>query len=340
LRLVIVGGGLVGLTLARLVIGRGEEPEVLERQPPGRWQPRPFMLPFHGFDALRAASLLDGVRGIGWDIAPDREGVPVAIAADFIGVLELMAEGVPVHHGQEVVGLLQDGGRIVGVQARDARGEREIAADLVVACDGVRSPVRDMAGIAAVLTPDDGGHLSFMSPTVIDRPFAMAYQSNGRQVGLLGWPQGSAGWWDIERIGREAALAPGLEAFRRSFARLLPPAAAALEGLTSMDQVAYREVTEVRCPVWWRPGVVVIGDAAHFLGPEAGIGAGMGLADALALADAIAAHPDDPDEACRHYERWHGPRVRPYETIGAAGGRIAPSQAGERPAAERWPPVD
>jgi 2-polyprenyl-6-methoxyphenol hydroxylase-like FAD-dependent oxidoreductase len=340
MRVVIVGGGLAGLTLARLLRGQGMAPEVLEREPAGRWLPRPFMLPYHGFDALRAAAVLDAVRAIGWDIAPDHDGTPVAVAADFVRVVGLVADGVPVRHGQEVTGLLEDGGRVCGVRARDERGERELPADLVVACDGVRSPVRGMAGLDAQLTPDDGGHLSFMSPTVIDRPFAMAYQSNGRQVGLLGWPEGSAGWWDIDRVGRDAALAPGLEAFKRSFARLLPPASAALEGLTSMDQVVYREVTEVRCPSWWRPGVVVIGDAAHFLGPEAGIGAGMGLGDALALAEAVAEHPEDPDAACRHYEHWHGPAVRPYETIGAAGGRIAPRAAAERPAAERWPPVD
>ena len=57
-----------------------------------------------------------------------------------------------------------------------------------------------------------------MSPAVIDRPFALHYQADGRQVGLLGWPDGSAGWWDIERCGREAALAPGLDAFRAAFA--------------------------------------------------------------------------------------------------------------------------
>ena len=340
MRVVIVGGGLAGLTLARLLRTQGREPVVLERQPAGRWLPRPFMLPYQGFEALRAASILDAVRAIGWDIAPDRDGRPVAVAADFVRVVGLVAEGVPVAYGQEVTGLLEDGGRVCGVRVGDEGGERELRADLVVACDGVRSPVRGMAGLAAQLTTDDSGHLSFMSPAVIDRPFAMAYQSNGRQVGLLGWPEGSAGWWDIDRVGREAALAPGLEAFKRSFARLLPPAAAALEGLTSMDQVVYREVTEVRCPSWWRPGVVVIGDAAHFIGPEAGIGAGMGLGEALALAGAIAEHPRDPDAACRHYEHWHGPAVRPYETIGAAGGRMAPHAPGERPAAERWPPVD
>jgi 2-polyprenyl-6-methoxyphenol hydroxylase-like FAD-dependent oxidoreductase len=228
----------------------------------------------------------------------------------------------------------------VGLHVTGPDGDETLETDLVVACDGVRSPVREMAGIQAELTPDEGGHLSFMTGQVVDRSFAMAYQSNGKQVGMLGWPTGSGGWWDIERVGAEVALSPGLDAFKRSYARLLPPGAPALEGLTSMDQLSYREVTEVRCREWWRPGVVVIGDAAHFLGPEAGIGAGLGLGDALAMAIAIERNRADADGACRDYEMWRRPATAPYEAIGAAGGRMVPAGAGGRPDAERWPPVD
>src|SRR5690348_3818026 len=106
MHVVVVGGGLAGLTLARLLRARGLGPVVLEREPAGRWMARPFMLPFHGFDALRAASVLDAIRAIGWDIAPGRDGTPVAIAADFVRVVGLVADGVPVRNGQEVTGLL------------------------------------------------------------------------------------------------------------------------------------------------------------------------------------------------------------------------------------------
>jgi 2-polyprenyl-6-methoxyphenol hydroxylase-like FAD-dependent oxidoreductase len=86
------------------------------------------------------------------------------------------------------------------------------------------------------------------------------------------------------------------------------------------------------------PGVVVIGDAAHAVGPESGLGAGLGLGDAHALAIAVERNPDDPDKACRDYETWRRPAVDPYLAMGAAGARIV--RGGERPPEERWPPPE
>lgn len=338
MRVLIVGAGAAGLALARSLERRGVAPVVFDRAPPGAWAPRPFMPPYHGFDALEDAGVLARVRAESWEIAPRGDGVPVALAAPFVRVMEILAEGVTVRHGAEVTGLLRDDAdRVTGVRVRDGGGaEEDLAADLVVACDGVRSPLRDMAGLEARLELAEGAHLSFMTDVVIDRPFALHYQSDGRQIGLLGWPTGSAGWWDIERVGAEAVRAPGIAAFREAFARIHPAAEPSLAALTSTDQLVYREVTEVHAERWWVPGLVIIGDAAHAVGPEAGLGAGLGLGDAHALAIAIERNPDDPDQACTDYETWRRPVVAPYEAIGAAGSRIA--RGGEKPPEEVWPP--
>ena len=70
MRTVIVGGGMVGLTLARLLRAAGEDPVVLERMPAGGYQRRPFLLGFQGFPTLEELGLLERVRAEGWDIAP------------------------------------------------------------------------------------------------------------------------------------------------------------------------------------------------------------------------------------------------------------------------------
>ena len=332
MRVVIVGGGMAGAVLAGALRRRGVEPVVLERGPATATIPGPIMLPYQAYDALADLGLLEEVRAAGRPIAPQADGTPVAIAVARQALIDALRRDVPIRFDTTVTGLLRDGDRIAGVETDGG----PIAADLVVGADGSRSPVREMAGIAAEVRPAPGAGLSFRSPVQLDVPFAMAYQSDGRQVGVLSWSGGSAGWWQIDRIGREAALAPGVEAYRRAFGRLLPAAAPALEGVTSVDQLVYREVIEVRCETWWAPGVALIGEAAHAIDPEAGVGAGLGFGDALALAVAIAG-ASDPDAACRDYEFWRRPVVAPYEAIGAAGARIA--RGGEKPDEERWPPV-
>jgi len=309
---------------------------VIERGPATRMIPGPIMLPFQAFDPLADAGLFEDVRAAGRDIAAGPDGTPVAIAVRRQVILEALLDGADVAHDHEVVDLIRADDRVMGVRVRSHAGERDLPADLVVGADGVRSRVRSLAGFAADLRDVPGATLSFRSPVESDVPFAMRYLADGRQVGLLGYPGGSAGWWQIDGVGRDAALAPGVAAFTAAFARLLPAAEPALAGVRGEDQLLYRIVTEVRCPTWWRPGVVLIGEAAHAIDPETGIGSGLGMGDALALAVAVVSAGDDPDRAASEYERWRRPAVAPYEVVGAEGTRIA--RGGPLPDEERWPP--
>ena len=304
---------------------------MLERMPAGAYQKRPFLLGFQGFPTLDELGLLERVRAGGRDIAPGPDGVPTAICIEVGKLLAAIGEDVPVAHERSVTALLREDGRVTGVVAEGPDGPQEIPADLVVACDGMHSPVRAMAGLQAEVRALADATLTWMSPVVIDRSFGMRYLSDGGQMGLMGWPEGSAGWRTIDRVGREAAMAPGVEAFRASFAALMPEAAEALEGVTSTGQLLYQEPAVLRAARWWAPGVVLIGDAAHFFGPETGVGAGLGLGDAHALARAHRRRPRRP-----------GRRVRPLRDL--AGARHPPLRGG-RPRrraderAERRPPA-
>lgn len=86
-------------------------------------------------------------------------------------------------------------------------------------------------------------------------------------------------------------------------------------------------------------GVVIIGDAAHFFGPETGISSGIGLGDAHALAQAVVMNPDDPDAACRSYETWRAPAVRPYEANDPGRQRMLVAGQVQPAPEEAWPPA-
>jgi 2-polyprenyl-6-methoxyphenol hydroxylase-like FAD-dependent oxidoreductase len=335
MRVVIVGGGMAGLVLARGLAHRGIAPVVVERMPASVVVEGPIMLPFQAYDALDEIGVLEGIRAAGREVPPIRNGQPVAIGVGRQLVLERLREGIEVLWEQEVVDLLRDDDRVTGVRVRGPGGEREIPADVVVGADGTRSRVRELAGIEATLRLSDTAFVGFRSPVRSEEAFLIEFTSDGRQLTLLDWPGGSAGGWQIDRPegGEEAALAPGVEAFKRAYLRLLPGAAAAVEPVTTLH---YREVTEVSCEIWWRPGVTLIGEALHAMNPEAGIGSGLGMADAQALAIAIGQNRDDPDRALAEYERWRRPAVAPYLAIGSQGVRVV--RGGELRDEERWPP--
>ena len=223
-RVVIAGGGLVGLTLGGLLRRRGISPVVIERMPAGAYVARGFMLGHQAYDAMAELDALDAIRAAGRPIGATPDGGSAATAVEVGRVLALAGRDVPVRHEHSVVDLERDpSGRVTGVAVEGPGGGEVIASDLVVACDGIRSRVRGMAGLTAEFAPMAEGKIEWMSPAPTDESFAMAYLSNGGHIGMLSWPEGSFGWRTTERVGREAALAPGLDALVASWSALLPP---------------------------------------------------------------------------------------------------------------------
>jgi 2-polyprenyl-6-methoxyphenol hydroxylase-like FAD-dependent oxidoreductase len=224
---------MVGMTLARLLRVRGFSPVVIERNPEGAYMPRGYMLGFQGYAPLEEAGVMDEIRSAGRDIAPRPDGSAVAIAVRFGALIEALAKDLPVVYEHTVVELVRDEtDRVVGVIAEGPEGRVTIDADLVIACDGMFSPVRQMAGIEPTFEPLADAALTFMSPVTSDISFEMAYMSDGGHIGMLSWNEGTAGWRSIDKVGAEAATAPGLDAMKKMWTQLLPSSAEAVAAVT------------------------------------------------------------------------------------------------------------
>ncbi|SCE76526.1 2-polyprenyl-6-methoxyphenol hydroxylase [Micromonospora coriariae] len=65
-----------------------------------------------------------------------------------------------------------------------------------------------------------------------------------------------------------------------------------------------------------RPGITLIGDAAHLM-PPVGEGANQAMLDAAELAAEIAANPTDPDSAIQNYEEAMFARIHPIAEMSA-----------------------
>lgn len=80
----------------------------------------------------------------------------------------------------------------------------------------------------------------------------------------------------------------GLEAMRRSIAELEPAFAQHVEHLTDWDQLSLLSVASNRCRRWYKPGLLLIGDAAHTMTPAAGAGIKYAVEDAVVAANVLA----------------------------------------------------
>ena len=107
MKIVIVGGGIVGLTLARLLRLRGFEPVVIERMPAEAYIPRGYMLGFQGYAPLEEVGVMDEMRGEGWDIAPRPDGTAVAVCVEVGKLINALKRDLPVEYETTVSELVR-----------------------------------------------------------------------------------------------------------------------------------------------------------------------------------------------------------------------------------------
>ena len=82
--------------------------------------------------------------------------------------------------------------------------------------------------------------------------------------------------------------AAGLQALRDTIAELVPWLTGRTGQLADWSQVSLLSVTADRLPRWHRPGLLLLGDAAHVMSPVVGNGINYAIADAVAAANLLA----------------------------------------------------
>ncbi|TMG69136.1 MAG: FAD-dependent oxidoreductase, partial [Chloroflexi bacterium] len=189
----------------------------------------------------------------------------------------------------EVTGLIEEAGRIVGLQATTPDGPLEVRAGLVVAADGRHSVLRDKAGlkIDELGAPMDvlwfrlsrrpGDPEDPRGRFDIGRIFIMLNQGRHWQCGFV-IPKGS-----LEQLHER-----GLQSFRESVAQLAPFAADRVGEIENWDTIKLLTVRVDRLRQWYRPGLLCIGDAAHAMSPVGGVGINLAIQDAIAAANLLA----------------------------------------------------
>jgi len=195
-----------------------------------------------------------------------------------------------LHMTTEATGLIEEGGRIVGLRAKTPDGELTIRADLVVGCDGRHSTVSESAGLKS---DDYGAPMDVLWFRVTRKESDSSDTFGHVEAGKMQVMLDRGDYWQcayvIAKGGIERVQAKGFDAFRAGVVDMSPFLADRIGELKGWDDVKLLSVTVDRLQKWWRPGLLCIGDAAHAMSPIGGVGINMAVQDAVAAANRLAA---------------------------------------------------
>jgi 2-polyprenyl-6-methoxyphenol hydroxylase-like FAD-dependent oxidoreductase len=309
----VAGGGPAGMMLGYLLARAGVTVVVLEKH-------ADFLRDFRGdtihpstLELMHELGILDEfltrphqeVRQLGGRIAGE-----TVMVADFTHLptrcqflvlmpqwdfLDFLAEharrlpGFDLRMQADVTSLIEEDGRIVGLNAVTPNGPLEIRADLVVGADGRQSVVRERAGLQV---EDFGAPMDALWMRLPKRPGdpqqTLGYIEDGHILVMLD----RGDYWQcafvIAKGGFDDIRRAGLDAFRSAIAAIVPFTRDSVGELRSWDDIKLLTVRVDRLTTWYRPGLLCIGDAAHAMSPIGGVGINLAVQDAVAAANLLA----------------------------------------------------
>jgi len=189
----------------------------------------------------------------------------------------------------EVTDLLMDGDRVNGVRVKTPAGELPVRASLVVAADGRTSILRARAGMRVVESgvPIDVLWLR-LSKHPNDPPQTFGNVAAGGILVTLDRGDYFQCAFVIQKGGYNDIREHGIEYLRQRIADLAPYLADRVGEIRGWDDVKLLTVAVNHLPVWYRPGLLFIGDAAHAMSPIGGVGINLAIQDAVAAANLLA----------------------------------------------------
>lgn len=192
--------------------------------------------------------------------------------------------------GANVQEIIEENSTIRGVRYRGHGGWHEVMAPLTVACDGRFSKLRQLAGFQPIKTSPPMDILWFRLPR--EEGDAQSFGVGGRIDGghllviidrMDYWQLGYVIFKGSYQTLRDA----GIVELQNAIASLAPEFANRTHQLQDWSQISLLSVESSRLSRWYRPGLLLIGDAAHVMSPVGGVGINYAIQDAVVAANIL-----------------------------------------------------
>ncbi len=320
---VIVGGGLVGASLAIALDRQGRDVALVEATPAGQmpavFDQRNLSLATATVNALTALGVMQQLRtptGPIRRIHVSRQGDfgrvkleagdygreafgQVVVAREFGDALESSLGGLSRltrYRPARFVGFAPGEAGHRALRVADADGERTLHARLVVAADGTRSAVREALGIGT--DEHDYGQTLFVARVrATQAPDGTAFERLGDEGPTALLPRGDRHWGVVHGVAREDADDVAALDDAAWLARLQRAIGWRIGRLTASGERSMYPIVRVVAQRLTAERAVVLGNAAQTIHPIGAQGFNLGLRDALTLAEEIARRDDPGDTA-------------------------------------------
>ena len=354
LRVLVVGAGVGGISIARGLLRDGHDVTVCEQRPDVHagggavtiWSNGATVLRQLGVDMDRAGQQLSTVRVMTstgralatLDVASiaDRLGEPIRMVPRHV-LLDRLLKGFPAERircnarAVAVVGS-RSGARVEFADGSTAEG------DLVIGADGRHSLVRDAVGADQA---EPTGWCSWQGLTTLpdgaDERDAFVVIGERASLGL--WPAGGTDvqwWFDLPWSSGFVRPERPIDMIRSTFAGWSGPVDRVLATLTD-DDLAHSPYPHFRHPIP-RPGhgvLTLLGDAAHTMPPTLAQGANQALLDTMVLCKAVSEFQRGTNtglpDALRWYEKTRRRRAAAVSRVASL--QVSHGEAVLRPAA-------
>lgn len=326
MRVLIVGGGIAGLAMARALELQGLSPDLIERKADAPQGGTGLYLPGNAARALGQLGLLDSVAAVavpintqqildsrGRQLSVTRTqdvwsscGPCLALPREVLHTtLRSSLRGTRLRFGTSITDIRQIGKKSVTTFSDGTTGDY----DVVIGADGIHSYVRH------ALFPDASplytGNVCWRFITKYSVAVDGWTVMLGNRMSLLAMPIDDdrlyvyADMAVNEADAQQRAARFPLSELKDQFAAPLFPLVA---HAPAQAQLHVGHIEQVVMTDWVQGNVVLIGDAAHASSPSMAQGAAMAMEDALVLAETLTAIPNI-DDALAAYTHRRKPRV-------------------------------